>query len=1638
MATEVAVKLSISGTAAVNTGLNSAGASAQAFGDSAQRAGENANRGMGAASRGVQSISQQLQALEQTVKASLGFLALVGTVASLSKEANAAALAVDKMNRTLEFASGSGKAFADNSEFLRAKVRELGLDLKSAGDGFAKVAASAKNTGLEGEGVRSVFDAVAKASTVMGLSAEDTSGVLLAIGQMISKGTVASEELRGQLGERLPGAFQTAARAMGVTTGELGKMLEQGQVATDVFLPRFAAQMRTDMAGSVAAAADSVQANMNRLSSAWTGLLLALNNSPQTNETLKGLDIGLTSVSEILKSNSEAWPEWADTVARAVAVAGEGLNLVWSSARGVKREFEGIYNSGSLYLRRQAALVADSQLTGGKGRDAIKAQFDAEQAALDAGYNADIAGIYKNLGKYQGAVEAEIKARAERKVRLALFERGGGADQAARDAALLATKPVLTGGKGGGDSKPGNAFAAEQDAAKVWEKAMEEAASLTAKAIATENGWTEAQRKANEYRASAAYAINASIPGMNDAANAAFALAIAEERSAAVDHAWKEARRKATEETDKFNASLAEAAITSALSVAATVQGMQDEEQALRIVAAQHISLAQALEVVHVARLQDQADKARANGNAEQAAAIEAEIKSRRELAELTGRKDARAYLDGNIGGQVAEGFDKASQSLSAFVTGFSALIAAQEAYNKARLDAGSDATLLAQIDAKNFKAQINGYGTLAGAAKGFFNEGSKGYKTMEIAERGFRAIELGLAVQSALTKAGLIGTVATAAVAGQAVETSAVVAGETARNAAKVPGVFMSFMSALGPWGMAAAGVAIAAVLGGAFSGGGGGAAVTNTGTGTVFGDAGGKSESIAKSIEALREVDTLTMRYSAQMLQSLRAIESSIGGLTNLILRTGGLDAAAAGVQTGFKSNALGQVLAGVPLVGNLLGGLFGSKTSITGNGISAAPQSLAAIAAGGFDASYYTDTKTKDKFLGITYGSSSGSKLTPAGAELEQQLGLIFKSFADTALAAAGPLGLALGEVQSRLNGFVVDIGKIDLAGLSGAQIQEKLSAVLGAAGDNIAHAALPGLDQFQKVGEGYLQTVARVASGVEVAKDALERLGLKAVDFAAIVNKQGDVGAELLRQSVLASERIAGTGNIFQRLMGGKLSGLGEIMSVMDGTATELADTYKSLLAARTSLSQIGVKGDAVSSSLLRGAGGLEGLQSALKSFSDNFLSDAERLAGVTAGVRADFAKLGLAMPSTRTAFVDLVRGIDASSDAGRKMLGQVLALSDGFAKVADAADAAFNKLASAGQGIASFIAELLGSTAGAGLSTARATYNADLSAAQGGDADASGRVVGSAKALIEAARNAASDPVALARETSRIAVQLQALPAVVAWQVTMLQKLDVLDDNTQAGGALAKAFGTALGEIRATLQITTDSNLPDEIKRVILAREGSYAVTVSGIMAANVPDALKALLVNAETTGARSIGLSAAFAGQLSATDRAALLATDTTVSRVIQSAISVGALTQEQYLMLVQADQTVAKTVKTLLDSSALTAGERTLIDAIAGKANSSLLLSGKVDFANAPLTDAITGLALVIDRRVKIDDPTGPGTKAMTAQDLAAVAYAAEIRALRDSTERGLISIAEATQATARILARLEGPNGLITMPSI
>ena len=745
------------------------------------------------------------------------------------------------------------------------------------------------------------------------------------------------------------------------------------------------------------------------------------------------------------------------------------------------------------------------------------------------------------------------------------------------------------------------------------------------------------------------------------------------------------------------------------------------------------------------------------------------------------GMADAFGAVGGAIGG------------ISVEITRFaSEQAAAAKRVADAEREYGKTSFQYADARTAQASAEINHYGNLASAAKGFFKEGSDGYKAMLAAEKVFRAFELAIAIKNAAVKIGLIGAQSAAKVTSD----TAMAASDTARAGVEqgnsiittgikaVEAVVNAIRSLPFPLNIAAGAITagVIASLGVAISGAFGGSPklpAANDGTGTVFGDSTAKSESIAKAIDHLREVDTLTMRYSAAMLASLRNIEANIGGLTNLIIRTNGAEASAAGVNTGYQSTGVtgligrglegvGAVLNKIPIIGGILGGLvglvgkafgalFGTKTTITGQGIFGRGQSLADILSGGFDASYYTDVKKTKKFLGISMGSSYSTRYSAADAELERQFALIFSGFYDAISAAAGPLGLSLSEVQSRLQGFVVNIGKIDLKGLTGAEIQEKLTAVFGAAADNLAKYAIPGLEQFQKVGEGYFETLIRVASSVEAVSSSLSLLGTSVEDLglAAKMNlfdlfgsasdmtsATGEYFALYYSKAEQATAQTAQMARVFESLGLGlpqSIAGFRALVEAQDLTTEAGRAAYVTLIQLAPAFAElIGAAQDAASAAAI----------------ADERLSLERQLLevqGNTAALRAlDLAQL---------------------DESNRALQQQIWALQD-QQKAADDAAAAAEKLRSAWESITdsllSEVARIRGSM-GSGTKTyaqALSEFNAATLAARAGDQEAAKSLPGLSQSLLTAAADAATSAQELARIQGQTAASLEQTVAII--------------------------------------------------------------------------------------------------------------------------------------------------------------------------------------------------------------------------------------------------------------------------------
>lgn len=162
------------------------------------------------------------------------------------------------------FNQDTGRVAAE-IQFLQQQADRLGISFETLGEEYGKFVVAAKTANFTTEDTRKIFLSVAEAARVNKLATEETSGVFLALTQMISKGKVSAEELRGQLGERLTGAFNIFASAIGKTTAELDEMMKKGEVIADrSTLLKFADEMKRRFGPQLSASLDSVSTDIGR------------------------------------------------------------------------------------------------------------------------------------------------------------------------------------------------------------------------------------------------------------------------------------------------------------------------------------------------------------------------------------------------------------------------------------------------------------------------------------------------------------------------------------------------------------------------------------------------------------------------------------------------------------------------------------------------------------------------------------------------------------------------------------------------------------------------------------------------------------------------------------------------------------------------------------------------------------------------------------------------------------------------------------------------------------------------------------------------------------------------------------------------------------------------------------------------------------------------------------------------------------------------------------------------------------------------------------------------------------------------------------------------------------------------------
>jgi len=119
--------------------------------------------------------------------------------------------------------------------FIQETTKTFAIPQRIVTRQFTKLQASVQGAGGNLEDTKTAFNGIVAAVRATGGSLADVDAALTATAQVFSKGKVSAEELRQQIGERLPGAFTLFAESMGLTPAELDKALEKGKVTLEDF-----------------------------------------------------------------------------------------------------------------------------------------------------------------------------------------------------------------------------------------------------------------------------------------------------------------------------------------------------------------------------------------------------------------------------------------------------------------------------------------------------------------------------------------------------------------------------------------------------------------------------------------------------------------------------------------------------------------------------------------------------------------------------------------------------------------------------------------------------------------------------------------------------------------------------------------------------------------------------------------------------------------------------------------------------------------------------------------------------------------------------------------------------------------------------------------------------------------------------------------------------------------------------------------------------------------------------------------------------------------------------------------------------------------------------------------------------------
>lgn len=351
----------------------------------------------------------QFQALAMAGALGAGVTSISSFISSLVNTAREAGRA----RVVLRNISTDTREYARSLKFLAELTDKYGTDLIGTTEAFAKFKAAATPAGIAMAEQERIFSNISKAMASFGISGGEAALTMMAITQMMSKGKISSEELRRQLGERMPVAMQAMANAAGVSMSQLDKLLKEGKLRSAEIMGKFSDEL-AKLSGDTST--DNLESSLGRLKNSFTSLADSLHvydNFKALVEKVKDLlDYLRTHLSNLYiwaggLLGARLWGKFSATWSQAGAV------IKASQAQAIADEAAAKESAKRAKLEAQKAL-AEAQLQLQRAEAAVQAAgtiTEKEKKRLEvAKYTGDV--------RFQKAVDNFSNAQTEKRTLL--------------------------------------------------------------------------------------------------------------------------------------------------------------------------------------------------------------------------------------------------------------------------------------------------------------------------------------------------------------------------------------------------------------------------------------------------------------------------------------------------------------------------------------------------------------------------------------------------------------------------------------------------------------------------------------------------------------------------------------------------------------------------------------------------------------------------------------------------------------------------------------------------------------------------------------------------------------------------------------------------------------------------------------------------------------------------------------------------------------------------------------------------------------------------------------------------------------------------------------------------------------------